>query len=934
MKKGVIKRVISFALAGTLVVGAQMILPPVQVEAAWAWNEMTSESGYPKVPTDQISVVADSEETGAIGQDGPAAHAVDGNVNSYWHTNWHNVNPVTGTPDAIDGNNTITLTLEEPVDLAGITYLPRQQAAANNNGPITVCRVYVSYNGSAFDAPPVAESNWTYPTENWNESIAEKELLFSDSVEGVKAVKIVVDSARSTTSVPYINAAEIGLLMPKGTEEERNLVAKETEYWNEQVTAGTMAAQEEDDEWLYQVKRESTGQWENLGSDYFHPDYTPETEKLGTGSWMQSSDDQNDNFHYSKLTASQITCTFGSTDYSEVAYAWRVRGKGYYRATLVNPIGASNGIPLIVRHSSADTWNQDGEVMLPETVYNVGQIFVSKIVEAEAGDIIRIGATGANVWATGFEPAIEEVTAKEYAEQWLDDNAYILENYTDGSYSEEKVAAITTAKEALDTALAADPVDENAVVAALEDLISAVDQLSNVYVQTHYWDSEYNAGTLGEQTANDVWHYQIKAADGGWSDIAEESYYANANSSAARWLSNGSADDNYHWAVVTKTQLTPCFKAGTSQYSGVAFAWKAVEDGYAKVYFSSDASGNADLSKDAVTLTIAKGNETENTEVLKEVSIPAGGTVEKEQFTTKIVKVSAGDYLRISAAMADGDAYGVTPVVEMVSVRDYAEQYLTEMEAVEISDKPAVSAGEFDEARTALRELLSQVPAADDEEIKAAVDKLELAEANLDKYTVTYQMGDKTERIKGNYNDPITIILVRDQIPEGQKFAGWYLGEAEDVIVSSAMKYSFYVVGDMTVTAKFVPEDAQVEIPPSASISNVNTTKRDDGKFDAQFIGLLTIPEGYTINEAGLLWSPSAIENSVLDPKQGPLIEGAQIKKVNVDKVSSAYQYSVTVKSIPLGRTVHAVSFAKVTDPETGGSVWIYSTEKTATVEQ
>lgn len=201
MKKGFIKRVISFALAGTLVVGAQMILPPVQVEAAWAWNEMTSESGYPKVPTDQISVVADSGENGDIGQDGPAAHAVDGNVNSYWHTNWHNVNPVTGTPDAIDGNNTITLTLEEPVDLAGITYLPRQQAAANNNGPIKVCRVYVSYDGSAFEAAPVAESNWTYPTENWNESIAEKELLFSDSVEGVKAVKIVVDSARSTTSI-------------------------------------------------------------------------------------------------------------------------------------------------------------------------------------------------------------------------------------------------------------------------------------------------------------------------------------------------------------------------------------------------------------------------------------------------------------------------------------------------------------------------------------------------------------------------------------------------------------------------------------------------------------------------------------------------------------------------------------------------------------
>ena len=932
MKKGVIKRVISFALAGTLVVGAQMILPPVQVEAAWAWNEMTSESGYPKVPTDQISVVADSEETGAIGQDGPAVHAVDGNVNSYWHTNWHNVNPVTGTPEAIEGNNTITLTLEEPVDLAGITYLPRQQVAANNNGPIEVCRVYVSYDGSAFDDPPVAESDWTYPRENWNESIAEKELLFSDSVAGVKAVKIVVDEAMSNEEgVPFINAAEIGLLMPKGAEAERNLVAKETEYWNEQVTAGTMAAQGEDDEWLYQVKRESTGQWENIGSEYFYPNYTPGTETFGNGSWMQSSDGQNDNFHYSKLTASQITCTFGSTDYSEVAYAWRVQEKGYYRATLVNPIGASNGIPLIVRHSSSEAWNVDGEVMLPETVYNAGQIFESRIVEAEAGDIIRIGASGENVWATGFEPAIEKVTAKEYVEQWLADNADILGRYENGLYTEETVQAVTEAIEGLDTALLGE--DESAIEAALEALqekLSALQEKEfNKNIQTEYWEYSKLSGTLPVQDDSDIWYYQVKE-NGSWENVADSYFDADAFDGDGVWMSDGNTMPNpYHYAAIGKTKLTPCFNNDT--YGGVAFAWKASESGYARVRFAEEVSLGSG-KKAPVTLTISKGASTNDSETLLTKEIALGETYQADEFTTKYVYVSAGDYLRISAASANNDVLGVTPIIETMTVREYATQYLEEMQGIDISDKPAVSAGEFSEARTDLDGLLKKEPAATDEEIKAAVDKLELAEANLDKYTVTYIRTapngvEQTDELKQGYEDKVTINTI---IPEGKKFDGWRLGGADGVIVSQETSYTFLVAGDMTVTASF--SEAGTVMQPAVSISNVHIEERaDNGKYNVRFNGQVTKPEGYGLYEAGLLWSINEIDTDSLTSETDPSsVENT--RKVNVDSVSSSYQYSVTITNVPSENTIYGVAFAKVYNRGTGQYEWVYSQMETAIV--
>ena len=287
----------------------------------------------------------------------------------------------------------------------------------------------------------------------------------------------------------------------KVEQNERNLVAIETEYWNQEVQAGTMADQNESDEWLYQVKRESTGEWENIGSEYFYPSYTPETETMGQGSWMQSSDGQSDGFHYSKLTASQITCTFGDTDYTEDAYAWRVQETGYYRATLVNPIGDSRGIPIVVRHSSVDEPNVDGEVLL-EGTYNAGDTFTSRIAKAEPGDIIRIGSNGNNQWATGFEPAIEQVTVREYAEQYLEE---VNDAYT-GDYSENSAAALAEAKAALqillDNPAAEDSALESAVL-ALEEAVAGLEAPAD-YTAVDAVMAEAGALTEGQYT-EDSW---------------------------------------------------------------------------------------------------------------------------------------------------------------------------------------------------------------------------------------------------------------------------------------------------------------------------------------------------------------------------------------------------------------------------------------------
>lgn len=86
-------------------------------------------------------VSVDSEET--AGEDGKGANAVDGDPNTFWHTQWQDASPACP--------HEIVIELTPPATIKGVTYLPRQDDGLN--GTIKGYELFASNDGKDFGAP-------------------------------------------------------------------------------------------------------------------------------------------------------------------------------------------------------------------------------------------------------------------------------------------------------------------------------------------------------------------------------------------------------------------------------------------------------------------------------------------------------------------------------------------------------------------------------------------------------------------------------------------------------------------------------------------------------------------------------------------------------------------------------------------------------------
>lgn len=110
-----------------------------------------------KLPRGGWTVTADSQEL--VGENAPVGHAVDGDPNSFWHTQWYGASPP--LPHAL------TVDLGSPQYIGGFTYLPRQ---IGQNGRIAGWNFFTSTDGV----------NWTlFAQGSFVNSAAEQSYLAS-----------------------------------------------------------------------------------------------------------------------------------------------------------------------------------------------------------------------------------------------------------------------------------------------------------------------------------------------------------------------------------------------------------------------------------------------------------------------------------------------------------------------------------------------------------------------------------------------------------------------------------------------------------------------------------------------------------------------------------------------------------------------------------
>jgi hypothetical protein len=145
------------------------------------------------VPQSQLRVAfVDSEEV--VGEDGRAVNAIDGDANTFWHTEWYATDPV--HPHKLD------IALGGTYEVWALRYLPRQDDTLN--GTVLRYSIYVSMDG-------VKWGNLV-ATGTLTKDAAEKELVFKGRVG--QFVRFVAQS--EVNGNPWTSAAEINILgVPK-----------------------------------------------------------------------------------------------------------------------------------------------------------------------------------------------------------------------------------------------------------------------------------------------------------------------------------------------------------------------------------------------------------------------------------------------------------------------------------------------------------------------------------------------------------------------------------------------------------------------------------------------------------------------------------------------------------------------------------------------
>lgn len=191
------------------------------------------------VPADEVQYAklegltgkADSEELehDGEGEDGAIDNALDGNIETFWHTNWSDDSKakVTYSDGKLTGNNTYTITLAKASTVTSLTYMPRNHYDGSGNianGAISECEVYVSTDHGknwTLAGKVEGETAWNYVKETEDgadQNFVERTVTFDKTYAGVTDVKVKAIKTAGVQANMFINAAEFGVIGKEDTE--------------------------------------------------------------------------------------------------------------------------------------------------------------------------------------------------------------------------------------------------------------------------------------------------------------------------------------------------------------------------------------------------------------------------------------------------------------------------------------------------------------------------------------------------------------------------------------------------------------------------------------------------------------------------------------------------------------------------------------------
>ncbi len=196
---------VRFNFPGTYVVTLHATDNKGLVDATPATRTITVEGWQPLSRTGWSLHYTDSEElnSGAWGPATPATNAFDGNPATFWHTEWFST--IAPLPHELQIN------LGTAHEIAGFTYLPRQDGVAN--GKITNFEFYLSADGVNWGAPVAAG---VFP----NSSAIQQVTFSKQAAHYIRLRALGEVNGQAATAV-----AELGALLPPTTTPSVRLIS-------------------------------------------------------------------------------------------------------------------------------------------------------------------------------------------------------------------------------------------------------------------------------------------------------------------------------------------------------------------------------------------------------------------------------------------------------------------------------------------------------------------------------------------------------------------------------------------------------------------------------------------------------------------------------------------------------------------------------------